>query len=57
MFKDNPHLAALGRLLIAAIFLLGGVGKIASPALTLGYIKMGDCRFRLWPTSSPSLSN
>jgi putative oxidoreductase len=45
MFKDNPHLAALGRLLIAAIFLLSGVGKIASPAITLVYIKMGGLPF------------
>ena len=29
---------ALGRLLIAAIFLVSGVGKIAAPAATQGYI-------------------
>jgi len=31
-------LPALGRLLLAAIFLLSGVGKLAAPAATIGYI-------------------
>ena len=30
--------AALGRLLIAVIFLMSGLGKIAAPAMTQGYI-------------------
>lgn len=30
--------AATGRVLIAALFLLSGLGKIASPAMTEGYI-------------------
>lgn len=33
------YLPAIGRLLIAAIFLISGFGKIAAPAMTLGYIK------------------
>jgi putative oxidoreductase len=31
-------LPAIGRILMAAIFLLSGVGKIAAPAATIGYI-------------------
>ena len=30
--------AALGRLLIAVVFLMSGLGKIAAPAMTQGYI-------------------
>ncbi|WP_315836170.1 DoxX family protein [Bradyrhizobium prioriisuperbiae] len=32
------YLPPLGRLLIAAIFLISGLGKIAAPAMTQGYI-------------------
>ncbi len=38
---------ALGRLLIAAIFLLSGVGKIAAPAATQGYIASTGLSFPL----------
>jgi len=34
----TPWTAALGRLLIAVIFLVSGLGKIAAPAMTQGYI-------------------
>ncbi|MEH0196440.1 DoxX family protein [Caulobacter sp. CCNWLY153] len=30
---------ALGRLLLAGLFLISGVGKIAAPAMTIGYIQ------------------
>ena len=32
------YLPALGRLLLASIFLISGFGKIAAPAATIGYI-------------------
>ena len=35
---SQSTLAAVGRLLIALLFLLSGVGKIAAPAATQGYI-------------------
>jgi putative oxidoreductase len=38
MLKQSPHVAALGRLLIALIFLMSGLGKIAAPTMTQGYI-------------------
>ena len=38
MLKDHPDVGAVGRLLIAALFLISGVGKIATPALMQGYI-------------------
>ncbi len=38
MFKDSSYPALIGRLLIALPFLLSGIGKIATPALTQGYI-------------------
>jgi len=34
----TPAAAAFGRLLIAVIFLVSGLGKIAAPAMTQGYI-------------------
>ena len=34
----DTALAAVGRFLIAALFLLSGVGKIAAPAMIQGYI-------------------
>ena len=34
----TSSLPAIGRLLLAAIFLLSGVGKIAAPDATIGYI-------------------
>src|SRR6267154_327624 len=38
MFKDSSYPALAGRILIALPFLLSGVGKIAAPAMTQGYI-------------------
>jgi len=38
MNTTSPTVAAVGRLLIALIFLLSGVGKIFSPAATQAYI-------------------
>ena len=34
----NPTLALIGRILIAAVFLFSGLGKLAAPAATIGYI-------------------
>jgi putative oxidoreductase len=34
----NSYIGAVGRLLIAALFLISGLGKIATPALTQGFI-------------------
>src|SRR5262245_2084592 len=34
----TSYLPAFGRLLIAAIFIISGFGKIAAPAMTQGYI-------------------
>jgi putative oxidoreductase len=38
MNSQNPYLPAIGRVLIAAIFIFSGLGKIAAPAMTQGYI-------------------
>ena len=38
MLNKTPYIGAVGRLLIAALFLISGLGKIAMPALTLGFI-------------------
>jgi putative oxidoreductase len=38
MNAQTRYLPVLGRLLIAAIFLISGLGKIAAPAMTQGYI-------------------
>ncbi|HEY4365595.1 MAG TPA: DoxX family protein [Steroidobacteraceae bacterium] len=38
MRSQAPLVAALGRLLIAVIFLISGFGKLAAPAATQGYI-------------------
>lgn len=37
-FNTNSPVPAIGRLLLAAIFLLSGFGKLADPAGTIGYI-------------------
>jgi putative oxidoreductase len=37
-FMKTAALAAVGRLLIAALFLTSGLGKLAAPAMTIGYI-------------------
>jgi putative oxidoreductase len=47
MFKDQPYVGAFGRLLIAALFLISGLGKIAAPALTQAYIASAGLPFRL----------
>jgi putative oxidoreductase len=47
MFKDNPHVGAVGRLLIAALFLISGLGKIAMPALTQNIIASAGLPFPL----------
>ncbi|AQV94277.1 LysR family transcriptional regulator [Cupriavidus necator] len=36
--KQNQTLALIGRILIAAIFLVSGLGKLAAPGATIGYI-------------------
>jgi putative oxidoreductase len=38
MFKDSNYPALIGRLLIAVSFLVSGFGKVASPAITQGFI-------------------
>jgi putative oxidoreductase len=38
MFKDSSYPALAGRILIAVPFLMSGVGKIAAPTMTQGYI-------------------
>jgi putative oxidoreductase len=38
MHKNHPYVGAVGRILIAALFLISGFGKIAAPAMTQGYI-------------------
>jgi putative oxidoreductase len=38
VIAPSPYLAALGRVLIAAIFLISGVGKLAAPHATHDYI-------------------
>jgi putative oxidoreductase len=35
---SHPSVAAFGRLLLATIFLLSGLGKLADPSGTIGYI-------------------
>src|SRR6266436_7234269 len=47
MCKDNPYVGAVGRLLIAALFLISGLGKIAAPALTQGFIASAGLPFPL----------
>jgi putative oxidoreductase len=43
--KDHPYVGAAGRLLIAALFLISGLGKIANPAQTQGYIASAGLPF------------
>ena len=47
MFKDNPHVGAVGRLLIAALFLISGLGKIAAPAMMQAVIASAGLPFPL----------
>jgi putative oxidoreductase len=39
---SNDVIAVVGRVLIAAIFLLSGLSKIAAPSYTVGYIASAD---------------
>jgi putative oxidoreductase len=45
MTKDHPYVGAVGRFLIAALFLISGLGKIATPALTQGFIASAGLPF------------
>jgi putative oxidoreductase len=47
MSKQQALVAALGRLLLAAIFLVSGLGKIANPQMTQGYIASAGLPFPL----------
>jgi len=47
MLKDIPSVGALGRFLIAALSLISGLAKIATPALTQGYIASAGLPFPL----------
>ena len=47
MLEDHPYVGAVGRLLIAALFFISGLGKIATPALTQGYIASAGLPFPL----------
>ena len=38
MEKYAPTIAAVGRILIAVVFLMSGLSKLAAPAATIGYI-------------------
>lgn len=37
--STSPYLPAIGRLLIALIFVMSGLSKIGAPAATIGYIQ------------------
>src|SRR5260370_29455842 len=45
MNKDNPYAGAVGRLLMAALLLISGLGKIGGLALTQGYIASAGLPF------------
>jgi putative oxidoreductase len=47
MNKQYPLVATFGRLLIAAIFLLSGLGKVANPHMTQSYIASAGLPFPL----------
>jgi len=47
MLKDNPYVGAVGRFLIPALFLISGLGKIATPALAQGFIGSAGLPFPL----------
>ena len=42
---NTSALPAIGRVLLAAIFILSGVGKFAAPAATIGYIQSSGLPF------------
>ncbi len=47
MPNKTPYIGAAGRLLIAVLFVLSGLGKIAAPAVTQGYIASAGLPFPL----------
>jgi putative oxidoreductase len=47
MLKKTPYIGAVGRLLIAALFLVSGLGKIAAPAMMQGVIASAGLPFPL----------
>src|SRR6201987_3265857 len=42
---SNDVITLVGRVLIAAVFLLGGLSKVAAPSYTVGYIASGGLPF------------
>jgi putative oxidoreductase len=47
----SPYLHLAGRILLALIFILSGIGKIPDPAGTAGYMEsMGVPGILVWPT-------
>ncbi|HZV97812.1 MAG TPA: DoxX family protein [Methylophilaceae bacterium] len=47
----NNYVNLTGRILLALIFIISGMGKIADPAGTMGYMQaMGVPGILLWPT-------
>lgn len=42
---NTSALPAIGRVLLATIFILSGVGKLAAPAATIGYIQSSGLPF------------
>jgi putative oxidoreductase len=47
----SPYLHLTGRILLALIFILSGIGKIPDPAGTAGYMEsMGVPGILVWPT-------
>src|SRR5260370_42200780 len=47
MLNKTPYIGAVGRLLIAALFLISGLGKIAAPAMTQRIIASAGLPFPL----------
>ena len=47
----NPSMHLIGRILLALIFIISGVGKLANPAGTAGFMEsMGVPGILAWPT-------
>jgi putative oxidoreductase len=42
---NSKAIPVIGRILLAAIFILSGVGKLAAPAATIGYIESSGLPF------------
>ena len=47
MLNKTPYIGAVGRILIAALFLISGLGKIAAPAMMQGIIASAGLPFPL----------